>query len=298
MTRPLAIGLDSDSTFRHFLIASDRLGLEAEAVSLRHVVASGRWRIRVPDDGANFIEVEDQRIELSPERPVFARLISLEAVQAPGQTRDRWSALVRALRSWLSLEAHCVINRPGGHSHNATKALHEAWLASQGLLVPASITTSDVAAIRAFAAGRDVIVKSSTGVRAYASRLAAESLHSAARLGPVHIQECVEGTDLRVHVVDEQALGLQVISDSFDYRRGGASNRYQSYQLASSLEEILVAATHAMGLSFAGWDFKLDSEGRAWCLEANPMPGYASYDRRLDGAITSALVSFLTGGGC
>jgi len=48
-----------------------------------------------------------------------------------------------------------------------------------------------------------------------------------------------------------------------------------------------------MGLLLAGWDFKVDSDGRAWCLEANAMPGYSSYDRRLGGSISNEILRLM-----
>jgi hypothetical protein len=41
--------------------------------------------------------------------------------------------------------------------------------------------------------------------------------------------------------------------------------------------------------------FKVDADGRHWCLEANPMPGYGGYGVRLDGEITKAAIEVLEG---
>ncbi len=65
-------------------------------------------------------------------------------------------------------------------------------------------------------------------------------------------------------------------------------------RLDTALAVKLISATSNLGLVFAGWDFKVSSEdGRVWCLEANPMPGYDGYDRRLGGAVTASLLKCL-----
>jgi hypothetical protein len=57
--------------------------------------------------------------------------------------------------------------------------------------------------------------------------------------------------------------------------------------------ELLVRRTADQGLLFAGWDFKVDSDGTYWCLECNPMPGYSRYDRVCDYTIIDALTALL-----
>lgn len=50
------------------------------------------------------------------------------------------------------------------------------------------------------------------------------------------------------------------------------------------------------GLELAGFDFKLDAAGEWVALEANPMPGFDYYDRRLDGVISRRLIEMLGAG--
>ena len=71
--------------------------------------------------------------------------------------------------------------------------------------------------------------------------------------------------------------------------------QYFPYELPSDLVSRVVDATAAMGLTFAGWDFKHADDGRFYALEANPMPGYHVYDGVVDREITHALVEYLEG---
>jgi D-alanine-D-alanine ligase-like ATP-grasp enzyme len=64
-------------------------------------------------------------------------------------------------------------------------------------------------------------------------------------------------------------------------------------RLPDELAELLIRRTADQGLLFAGWDFKVDSDGTYWCLECNPMPGYSHYDRVCDYTISDALMALL-----
>jgi glutathione synthase/RimK-type ligase-like ATP-grasp enzyme len=50
------------------------------------------------------------------------------------------------------------------------------------------------------------------------------------------------------------------------------------------------------GLTFLGFDFMVTADGEYFALEANPLPGYDSYDRRLGYTISDALLSLLSDG--
>jgi hypothetical protein len=111
----------------------------------------------------------------------------------------------------------------------------------------------------------------------------------------VHLQRLVVGDDVRAHVIGNRVISVRISSDHVDYRRDRAT-RHRPWELADELSARLVNATGAQGLVFAGWDLKLDGDGRLWCLEANPMPGYKMYDRWLGGVISDALLDNLRAG--
>ena len=95
------------------------------------------------------------------------------------------------------------------------------------------------------------------------------------------------------HVVGDSVLALRIDSEATDYRIDDEA-AYAPVTLPDALAERMTRTARDMGLIFSGWDFKVDRDGQYWLLEANPMPGYNSYDKRLDGSITAALVALLT----
>jgi glutathione synthase/RimK-type ligase-like ATP-grasp enzyme len=213
--------------------------------------------------------------------------------EGTGELHGRWRGLAEGLRAWLETTPAMVINRPGGHDHNGTKPLHEYWLAQQGFDVPPSVTSSRRDILERFAAGGPTIIKTCSGIRANARRVEPEEFDEfEPEQGPVHLQRLVTGADVRAHVVGDQVIAMMIESDGVDYRTG-TSGRWSVYEPSDPLRFKMVNATRGMGLLLAGWDFKVDSDGRAWCLEANAMPGYSSYDRRLGGSISKEILRLM-----
>ena len=291
-----AVGIAADRTFIHFLAHCERRGVPVEPIDVRAMVENGAWRLEIPDEGNSWARYDDHdRVELSRWDAVYVRLIDLSGHEQDAATRARWRGAVEGLRWWLeTTEAH-VVNRPDAQPHNGAKALHEWWIADQGLDVPDSLTTSDKDQLVAFARAGGTIVKPASGMRANTRLVTGSELDTyQPDQGPVHLQRHVSGDDVRAHVIGEQVIAVRVRSELVDYRRKGGNRRWWAIDVPEDLASTLVAATARLGLSFAGWDFKVDTDERYWCLEANPMPGYTMYDGWLDGAISDALIAHLT----
>lgn len=286
-----AIGLDSDPTLVHFAQAATALGVELKLLNLRAAV-EGDWRLPLGSGAPAEFEFGGGPVTLAPEDAVYCRLIDLSPVLPGRETRRRWRSLVGGLAAWLEQSEGVVVNRPGHAADNGAKPLHEAWLRQQGFAVPASLTSSSAERLSAFAAQEATIAKSVQGVRADTRAVTPQDFVGfVAARGPVHLQRRVMGRDLRLHVVGDEVHGEAIESDAVDYRT--ASARFRAFDAPADLVRQVVRATRAAGLIFAGWDFKLDDEGRFWCLEANPMPGYDGYDTRANGAISRSLVERL-----
>ena len=86
---------------------------------------------------------------------------------------------------------------------------------------------------------------------------------------------------------------MMIESDAVDYRTGLGDAVERLRAVRSAPRQDGQRQAKAMGLLLAGWDFKLDADGRAWCLEANAMPGYSSYDRRLGGSISKEVLRLM-----
>ncbi|MFD0772835.1 RimK family alpha-L-glutamate ligase, partial [Streptomonospora algeriensis] len=289
------IGLDSDSTFMHFLRTATEQGAEIRAVNLHAVIDSGGWRLRVPDDGDSWLKTSGETISMDPMGCYYTRIIDLSRVQTDARMSARWAGLITALQAWLENIPGRVVNRPGKVSlHNSTKPLHEEFLRRSGFNVPSSLTSSKRGDLVEFSRAGKTIVKTVSGIRANA-RIVGEAEVAEADLSfsPVHLQRFVSGADIRAHVVGEDVHSEMIESEDTDYRSGDGRREFAAHTCPADLNRKMVRATRDMGLDMAGWDFKLSPDGTYWCLEANPMPGYDGYDRRLGGRITSSLLHLL-----
>jgi hypothetical protein len=292
----VAIGLDVDDTFAHFVKQAVALGIDISVVNLRAAV-DGAWRFDLPPRHPATLRHADLTIELKPEDDYYCRLIDLSSHAADTAQARRWQALLNGLRMWLDAVPGRVVNRPGGGWNNSSKPLHESALGKLGFQVPESVTSCDAETLRRFAAEAPSVSKAICGVRAdteLATEKDFDDFDPAS--GPVHLQRLVKGADARIHVVGDEAVAQRTSTDAVDYRRGGGMENLETFEIPESLKQKLIAGTSAMGLAFAGWDFKIDDDGIYWCLEANPMPGYGPYDVRAEGSISRAILRYIGAG--
>jgi hypothetical protein len=288
------IGLDSDKTVLHFLAHARKNGVDTTLVSLRDVASGGGWQLTIPDDGNSSIRTSSSLLSLDPEGSYYCRIIDLSSLQQDLLQVRKWRSMISSLSAWLEHIPGVVINRPGIESDNFCKPLHETTLGRLGFKVPASITSSNASILHAFANAFPTIVKPVSGVLS-STRLvnASEFLDFDSRRGPVHLQQYISGTDVRAHVIGEEVHAEGIRSSGIDYRRPGNAVQFWPCRLPEDVHDKIVSSAKCFGLAFMGWDFKVDSSGEYWCLEANPMPGYSVYDTRAQFGITQALISAL-----
>jgi RimK-like ATP-grasp domain len=289
----VAIGLDVDEPFARFVEGAVAAKVPLQLVNLRAAV-EGDWRFEVPARGPAVLAQDGQSIELQPDDAYFCRPIDLSSQIGYPQKSRRWQSLLGGLRAWLTDIPGHVVNRGLAGAHNSSKPLHETILQELGFRVPESITGCDVDELRRFARGGSTVSKTVCGTRAQTIAITEADLEGfVPESGPIHLQRMVTGADARVHVVGDEIVAQRLSGDTVDYRRGGVMDDLEVFELPERIRNLMIAGTRQIGLAFAGWDFKIDSDEQYWCLEANPMPGYSPYDLRCDGAITRALLRYL-----
>lgn len=203
------------------------------------------------------------------------------------------------LRGWLDVASALIINPLDAMAGNNSKPLQAATIAAMGFEVPDTIVTTDEGEAQQFWERHGTVVyKSTSGVRSIVSRLTPahrERLRDL-RWCPTQFQEYVLGTDVRVHVVGDTMFGCEVVSDADDYRyagRVGLSAGMRPYQVPLDCARRCLALTHAMGLHVAGIDLRRTSDGRWYCFEVNPSPGFTYFQAQTDQPIDQAIADFL-----
>jgi RimK-like ATP-grasp domain len=288
------VGLDSDRTFRHFLSYCVRAGTRIEPINLRELADAGDWRLGLPVDGQSWLRMGRRTVSLDPIASYYCRLIDLTDVQPSAGSALRWRGMLLGLQAWLEAVPGVVVNRPCARVDNFSKPLHESTFSVFGMKVPASITSSDAGKLSEFAASAPSIVKAVSGIRGNARLVLPQEFDDfEPRQGPVHLQRYIKGEDVRAHVLGQYVHAELIRSDAADYRAATKLPHYEPWTLPHIVRSRLIEATSAFGLTFAGWDMKLDAAGTYWVLEANPMPGYDGYDARCHGAISKSLLETL-----
>lgn len=172
-----------------------------------------------------------------------------------------------------------VANRPSAGRSNGSKPLQMRLLEAAGFLVPRWLVSNQRGPVVSFLQSVDgsAIYKAVSGLRSRVRRVDARLLDRLeAGTAPVLVQAYVEGVDVRVHVVGDDCFGTEVRGSGVDYRFDG-SHDYREREVPPVLEALCRTVAHHEGLLLAGFDFRVDPDGRWFCLEVNPMPSFIPY---------------------
>lgn len=208
--------------------------------------------------------------------------------------RERHAALTSALRAW---EASGVpfVNPVSRFEVHLLKPLQTVQLARAGVRVPASLTTNDPAAVRAFAERHpDVIYKTPAG-GALVRRLLPQDL---ARLdvlatAPVLFQQRIEGDEWRVTMLDGECAGAWRLPARGVVDARTVLERARKQRCPAAVEKVCARAAKALGLVFTSVDARVDADGTPWVLECNPTPSVAFYEDPRRSDVLARLAAYL-----
>ena len=237
-------------------------------------VASVYWRSyagtgesALPDPGQAFLAANDAR-------SLFESLL----VRLPARWVNGWSA----------------------YQSHQTKPAQLAAVAALGVSVPATLLSNDPEAVLEFArmTGRCVFKPVQGG--AHARRLTAAHLDPAnlASLAhaPVTLQEEVPGTNVRTFVAGRRVLACEIRTPEVDYRDDPRPEIVR-HDLPPEAEAASLRVADALGLLWAGIDWRLEPEGRYVFLEANPSPMFLGFEAATGMPLTESLAAVLVGDG-
>ncbi|MFG2873868.1 hypothetical protein ACGFYU_02445 [Streptomyces sp. NPDC048337] len=228
---------------------------------------------------------------------IYARLI--DAVDSfDGPDRAPAAARLRALTEALATVDTLVVNRPGSDMSNWAKAYHLGLLSRCGFRVPASLLTNDEGEAHAFlGALPEAVYKGASGEKTVASAFEPGQVAELGLLprSPVLFQERVRGADVRTHLVGTEHISERIECEGVNYQYCQGVKTFAPARVPDDIAEHCLAYRDLSGLAFVGFDFMVGDDGVYTVLEANPMPGYDGYDRRLGLRISHALLDLLQG---
>ena len=203
----------------------------------------------------------------------------------------------------LELLPCTVANRASASVSNDSKVYQGFLAESFGLQTPRTLVTTDPDAARAFydACDRRVIYKSLSGVRSIVRPLGDDDLGERlerVRNCPTQFQERVEGVDIRVHTVGDQVFPTEIVSEASDYRyarRVGASAELREIEIPPDVVRACTGMARSLGLVLSGVDLRRTPDGRTFCFEVNPSPGFLYYEHGTGQPISLAVANLLRG---
>jgi hypothetical protein len=273
---------------RHFADAHCVFDLSCGEVSGE--LRMGRTALSLEQVGGVYTRLMDDR-----------RLPEYSALPDGAPERARCRALHDVLGGWMALTSARVVNPTASMGSNGSKPYQAQLIARHGFRVPDTIVTNDPDRVLDFQTrhGR-LVYKSASGIRSIVRVLGDGDLDRLARVRwcPTQFQSYVEGTDIRVHVVDREVFATEIVTDATDYRYAAREGRAAELR-AVSLDEAVAARCLALaadlGLPFAGIDLRRTPGGGGVYFEVNPSPGFSFYESRTGQPIASALARYLAG---
>jgi hypothetical protein len=258
------------------------------------ISAPGEEEVSIEAAGRVLHGVTGAFVRLNPEPAVADELgVLTDAVHLYVQERRA------GLSHLLEMLDVPVINRPSAGRSNGSKPLQMARLAAFGFDVPRWAATNEPAVAEELQGSSEhgCVVKACSGLRSHVRTLSATTLDEM-RAGtvPLVVQHLVPGHEVRVHVVGASVFATSVASDAIDYRFDSDEVDYQAAIVAPELGDLCRRFATAEGLTMAGFDFRVDEEGRHWCLEMNPVPTYLPYEASSGQRIGDAVVDLLAPG--
>jgi glutathione synthase/RimK-type ligase-like ATP-grasp enzyme len=269
-------------------------------------VSASTCEVQIDDSGmAGLLTCPEWTLRLEEVVGAYTRVASWVALpEIEGRAADdplvtHAAAVHLALDAWLEATPARVVNRTFANDSNNSKP-YQALVIRRYFHVPETLVTNEPDAAMTFCSQHTrTIYKSISGERSIVTEFGAhdrDRLHLL-RNSPVQLQAWVDGFDVRVHVVGNQAFATRVESTSVDYRYDHSSDgaQFTAFELPTDVEEACLRLTEEMQLGLAGLDLKFASDGRVLCFEVNPSPAYSVFESATGQPISQALAAYLAG---
>lgn len=302
----LLCGIPTEPPLARVQLRLEEAGADYTVLNQRQVATTNDIDVDIAGESVTGeLRLGDRRLGLDTITAVYTRLMDhrlLPEVRAaaPDSTLSlRSSGFQDVFLQWCEVTPALVVNRIAAMGSNGSKPYQAQLIARHGFSVPDTLITNDPQDVLEFLAQHDLIYKSMSGVRSIVHRFAPIDRDRLERIRwcPVQFQEFIDGRDVRVHCVGQQAFATSVESSAVDYRYAGQLGYPSPTLTAISLEDDLAQRcldlVEALGLAFAGIDLRITPEGRTYCFEVNPCPGYTYYEAMTGQPISRALAQLL-----
>ncbi|MDH4099947.1 MAG: RimK domain-containing protein ATP-grasp [Nitrospirota bacterium] len=287
--------------------ALQRQGAEVRVIDQLDILETG---VDLTVDGRveGRVTVGDVSIDLGDVTAVYLRTYDwrrLPEITEAGPGSAAWQhalAVEEAIAAWLEVTPALVVNPPAAMATNNSKPFQAILIRQAGFDTPETLVTTDPAAVLEFReVHKEIVYKSVSGTRSIVSRLNDKNLDRLDDIAwcPTQFQQYVAGTDYRVHVVGDNVFACKVVSDADDYRYGekwGMETSFRPCWIPDEQAKRCVKLARDAGLTIAGVDLRQTPDGRWYCFEINPSPGFTYYQAETGQPIDEAVAGLLMKG--
>jgi hypothetical protein len=291
------------------LAALSRLGARAALLDLALVPRQGAVALGAGGPGPDLTLPSGEAVragEISAvwwRRPVAPVVHDGLSYAAGHHARLQWEAALHGFVAGLRCR---LVNDPWREAKASHKPGQLAAAQRGGLLVPATLVTSDPTAASAFldALGGPAVAKPLhgtdptgwTGLVGPAERARLGALRTA----PVILQAEVPGIDVRVTAVGARlfacAIDARATHSPQDFRPAYDDAQVEACRVPDAVAGPLRRLLDGLGLAFAAVDFRVREADGAWhFLEVNPAGQWLGFEARTGLPITQAVAELLAG---
>jgi hypothetical protein len=262
-----------------------QLGAPTIFIDQRHILEY-TFEFEIDASISGRITGPDGPLEINRARSIYLRQYNFEQMDVfAGIDRgsERWRQAAQfedAMTLWCDVAHAKVVNRPSAMGSNSSKPYQSEILREAGFAVPDTLITTDPDSVVAFWRKHErVIYKSISSCRSIVSRLGEKDLAMLDDVTccPTQFQQFIEGTDYRVHVLEDQSFAYRITCRDDDYRYS-RETVIEPMSLPEDIEARCLGLNKKLGLLFSGIDLRCSNEGEWYCFEVNPSPGYTYFE--------------------
>lgn len=298
----LVCGIPSETPLRMVTSSLEEMGAAFVLFNQRRFAGCDIWFEVNREEVTGELRIASQTYKLQDFTSVYPRMMDdrflPELADEPPDSclRTYCRAFHDTLMRWMEIAPALVINRAAPMASNSSKPYQAQLIREQGFRVPELLITNNPDLVREFRSrhGR-VIYKSISAVRSIVQELSDQDEERLDRIRwcPTQFQEFVEGTNLRVHTIGDEAFATAVESEATDYRyaarQSGKAAELRDVRLSAELTEKCLRLSRSLGLEFAGIDLKVTPDDEVYCFEVNPCPAFSYYEANTGQPISAAV---------
>jgi glutathione synthase/RimK-type ligase-like ATP-grasp enzyme len=213
--------------------------------------------------------------------------------------RCHGAQIEQVLTSWVDITPALVVNRFASMASNGSKPYQASIIKKYGFKTPATIISNTPEEVAEFCNRHgEVIYKSISGVRSIVSRVTREKMKNIDDIiwAPTQFQQYVSGKDIRVHVIGNQTICSEIISNADDYRyaaNSGNDVKISACDIPAEYKNKCLELVKDLGLVVGGVDLRLSPDDEWYCFEVNPSPGFTYYQSHTGQDIAGEIADLL-----